>query len=68
MDSPTIRRILYAAARVLGCGSVQLALRVGEATRELPNTRRNVDVALGGSVVTFPGGAALQEAIDRAAK
>ena len=27
MDSPTIRRILYAAARVLGCGSVQLALR-----------------------------------------
>lgn len=27
MDSPTVRHILYAAAKVLGCGSVQLALR-----------------------------------------
>lgn len=56
MDSPTIRRILYAAARVLGCGSVQLALR-DEDGKNLTflTTITNRDVAQFGAIESTLG-------------
>lgn len=48
-----------------GDRSVQLAVVVGYTKHELPDRKREVDVAAGGSVLTFPGGAELQAAIDQ---
>jgi hypothetical protein len=48
----------------IGDRSVQLAVVVGDTTHELPNRKREVDVAAGGAVLTFSGDAGLQAAID----
>ncbi|MBL8752068.1 MAG: hypothetical protein JNK15_02100 [Planctomycetes bacterium] len=50
-----------------GDHAVQLALAIGDTTTDLPDGKRTVDVATGGSVATFPGGPALQAAIDKLA-
>jgi len=50
-----------------GDRQVQLAVTIGDAVHDLIVPARNVDVATGGSVLTFPGGPPLQAAIDRLA-
>lgn len=56
MDSPTIRRILYAAAHVLGCGSVQLALRDEDGQNlTFLTTITNRDVAQFGAIESTLG-------------
>jgi hypothetical protein len=51
-----------------GDHAVQLGLRLGDTTHDLADAKRNVDVAVGGSKLVFPGGAPLQAAIDKLAK
>ena len=48
-----------------GDHAVQLAVRVGDTLHDLAEAKRNVDVAAGGSVLTFPVAATLQSAIDK---
>jgi hypothetical protein len=50
-----------------GDHTVQLGLRLGDTTHDLADSKRNVDVAVGGSKLVFPGGAPLQAAIDKLA-